>query len=403
MSDFMYKDIPVMTLKDERGVPNSIVKVLEPGLLPFALRQKKELTFSDVQKWLDSRKLPKTREGIEQQMTDYPKIFQSYRYMSLDDPFWIRRTQFNDWKKLNFYNRYYDTGFGDMIFTPYKAKTYTIKSDSSPDIMTGGVLRKCWRQDKENNSYLIKAGSVIFRHEPLSEVLASVFLEKLDLMPYVRYDLHIEGNTMCSKCRNFITPGEELITADRLFIDKPFDKKSSAYRQLTEIFKKYDIPGAEEYLDKVIFFDELVGNVNRSLKDLAFIYLPEKQAFKGPAPLFDNGCAFFTYNTVISLEDQSRLFSDISKDVFNRVLKNTDSVKALASDKGYQKIINNFPDITERTAAQLIQMLDERIDVYDRDKNIEKTKRRKKIKSFSQVNIASLSNINKELSKGSER
>ena len=48
-------------------------------------------------------------------------------------------------------------------------------------------------------------------------------------------------------------------------------------------------------------------------------------------------------------------------------------------------------------------MLDERIDVYDRDKNIEKTKRRKKIKSFSQVNIASLSNINKELSKGSER
>lgn len=398
MSELMYKDTVVVTLKDERGVPCDIEKIVEPGLLPFSLAKKSSPDFNDIMKWLNDRGIPKNREGISQYRELYPKIFQSYHYMSLDDPFWIRRRQFDKWQKLSFYSRHYDTGFGDLVFTPYKTKPYSIKPDSSPDIFTGGKLKKCWRQDKNNNSYLIKAGSVFFKHEPLSEVIASVFLEKLDLMPYARYDLCVEGNVMCSKCANFIIPGEELVTADKLFFDGGPDKDKSTYSQLIEKCKEFSIPGAEEYIDKVIFFDELIGNTERSLSDMAFIYLPEKKSFKGPAPLFDNGASFFTYNTVIQLEEKSSLFGDVSDDIYKKVLKNCKKIREFSNDKTYKQIISSYPDITERTAGELIEMIDERMDVVNREKNVEKNKKRQKVKSFARVNVSSLSNINKELS-----
>lgn len=399
MSELMYQDTVVVTLKDERGVPCDIEKIMEPGLLPFSLSKKSSLDFNDIMKWLNDRGIPKNREGISQYRELYPKIFQSFHYMSLDDPFWIRRRQFDKWQKLGFYNRHYDSGFGDLMFAPYKARPYSIRPDSSPDLFTGGKLKKCWRQDKKDNSYLIKAGSVFFKHEPLSEVIASVFLEKLNLMPYVRYDLCEEGNVMCSKCANFISPGEELVTADRLFSNNSYDNKKNAYLQLTERVKELSIPGACDYIDKVIFFDELIGNTERALNDIAFIYLPEKKCFKGPAPLFDNGSSFFSYNTVIQLEEKSSLFGDVSDNIYKKVLSDRKNIKDLLNDKSYKRIITLYPDITEKTAGELIEMIDERMDVFNREKNVEKNKKRQKVKSFAAVNISSLSNINTEFNR----
>lgn len=400
MSDLMYKDTVVVTLKNTKGTPSDIEKINEPELLPFVLSQKKELRFEDIKSWLSNRSIPAFREGLEQSMELSPRSFKTYRYMSLDDSFWIRGRNSEKWNNINFFTRQYDPGMGNLLMKIYLARPNAVKEDSSPDLCTGGALRKCWRQKKDKSSYLVKAGSTVFKHEPLSEVLTSVFLEKLAMIPFARYDLCVDGVTMCSRCDNFVSPGEELVTADKLFTDdNPYNTDKSAYNQLLEVFKKFDIPRAKNFLDRLIFIDMVTGNVRRELKDIGFIYLPQEQRFKGPAPVFDNGSAFFNRNDIVRLDAKSLLFGDVEEQIYNEQAAECNNLKVLAEDKDYRRIISNFPDLTRKIVKDLIEVIDQRAEVLDRNKNIEKEKKREKVKSFAAVNITSLANINTEFNR----
>ncbi|MGN0241217.1 MAG: hypothetical protein ACI4CS_05975, partial [Candidatus Weimeria sp.] len=227
MPQLMYMDDPLLTFKEVNGKVTAITKVEDTRHLPFLLT--KSITPEKLEEWKERRRIPDSREGISSLKKQRKKLFTQKSYASLADSYWIKY-RYEKWKDVNFFTRLYSPVIGDLTFKSYMTEDTVFKPDLSPDLTTIGVLRKCWRQyDGKTDSYLLKAGSEKYHHEPLSEVLSSVMLERLDLIKSVKYDLAVEGIEMCSKCKNFVKPGEELITAVDFYYDKKRGEKETVY------------------------------------------------------------------------------------------------------------------------------------------------------------------------------
>lgn len=354
MAKLMYMDIPLLDFTEKEGKVDSITSISEPKLLPFFLL--KNISPERLDRWRSKRRIPDRREEIEEIKKRREKLFTQKNYASLMDPYWIKY-RYEKWKDVNFFTRIYSPIIGDLTFKPYMAEDITFKPDLSPDLSTIGVLRKCWRQyNGKTDSYLIKAGSVKYHHEPLSEVLSSVILEKLDIVRSVKYDLTVEGTEMCSKCKNFVKQGEELITAADFYFDKKREKDETVYEHLVEMCKESNIEHAKSFIDKMVFVDELLGNTDRNLSNIGFIRDIKTGEIK-PAPLYDNGTAFFGEDNI----KHSRLVFKETDKIVNRVLKDA-NIKALLNDKSYEDIIANYPGIDREKADAVASHIEQDFD-----------------------------------------
>ena len=143
------------------------------------------------------------------------------------------------------------------VFYPWRA-TRRIRN-LSPDLTTGGISKKRWRQNKDNTSYLIKAGSTATHTSPLSEILVSILCEKLEI-PCVKYDLCVEGTEICSRCDNMITEDTELVSAADIYHLGPRRDGETPYAHLLHECKKLEIPDAEKRINHIILVGNLTGN-----------------------------------------------------------------------------------------------------------------------------------------------
>lgn len=372
MPDLMYMDEPVLSFKEVKGEVTEITRVTEPKFLPFYLS--KNISPERMNEWRRRRQIPETREGIKELKKKREKLFSQKSYASLADPYWIRY-RYEKWKDVNFFMRLYSPVIGDLVFKPYQTESVTYKPDLSPDLSTIGVLRKCWRQyDGKNDSYLLKAGSVKYHHEPLSEVLSSVILEKLGLVKAVKYDLAVEGVEMCSKCKNFVKQGEELITAVDFYYDKKREDTETVYEHLVEMCKENGIEHARSFIDKMTFVDVLLGNTDRNLSNIGFIRDVKNGVIK-PAPLYDNGTAFFGENNI--KHDHNLKFVE-EKKIFKKVVRDAD-IKALKDDKTYEDIIKNYPGIDKETADRVTE------EIEGEFHNLWKGKKRERVAEFDEI------------------
>ena len=160
-----------------------------------------------------------------------------------------------------------------------------------------------------------------FGYEALAETVVSVLLEQSNLetdtpFTFVRYHMerlqvHGRERTGCSS-RNFLQPGQALITVNRLLsshLGKPLreklarlssDKKRIAYQaEMTA-----EMTGLElfpQYLTLLFEVDALFCNDDRHLNNIAVI---EKNGKYDYCPIFDNGAGLLS-NTQLSQMDIS--------------------------------------------------------------------------------------------------
>lgn len=345
---------PVLTFDIENDVPKKIVKIDDERLLPVAL--KNNCTPEALANWLNMRSIPDGREGYDEIKSSYGDIIKNSKlnYLSLTDPYWVKR-RLEDWRKINLYDNSYNTFIGDATFTPWDVDIRS--KGASADATTGGMLKKMWRRDQgERVDYLIKAGSAAFKSEPLHEVLVSAMLEKMkDFIPFVRYDLCVEGLVMCCKCPNFIHKGEALVPASDFYFKEKRAENESVFDHLVKMCKKEKIPGAKEFIEKMIVIDELTGNIDRNLGNIGFIYDAEKGVFKGPAPLYDNGDSYKD-TKVFKDRTPSKLFGDVERGICDRYTKNIDL--SFMEGKIYKKLIYNYPGISEAKRSNLITAIE---------------------------------------------
>lgn len=355
MSELWFKNEKVLTLKDIEGVPGRIEKIDSPELLPFVLRD--NCNNESFIKWLRKRNIPKEREGYKEVIEEFSDnwLYQK-NYASLSDQYWIKRRT-EKWNTVNFFKIRYSTEIGDMFFTPWDIDT-TKHNNNTPDMTTGGVLKKRWCQNSDRTSFLIKAGSKETRQDPLSEVLVSVLCERIGIIKSAGYDLHIEGNLMCSKTQNFINEETELITASDFYYKEEKQAGDTVYDHLIKMCEKNRIPKAKEFIDAMIFIDCITANEDRNLNNIGFIKKSGTDEFIGPAPLYDCGNAYWSTKNVNDAV-KSKLFGDVEPYIVKNQKKICD-ISFLETDESYIHLIETYPGITDEKKENLIKAIKRR-------------------------------------------
>ncbi len=356
MSILCLKDEPVLKLKDVNGKPSELVEIINSDLLPLCLKDK--CTTKTILEWMNKRNMPSNREGIEAVNKRFGEKWQDANpnFLSLSDHYWIKKRE-EKWKRLNFFTNPYSPDIGNMFFSPWKISNSN-RVGVSPDLTCGGVLKKCWRQNNnDRTSYLVKAGSAISHQEPLSEVLVSVFCEKLGEIDCVKYELHVEGVVMCSKCNNFVTVNTDFVPASYIYGHEPRKDNETVFDHLVRMCEFYDIPNAEEHLKWVIFVDRVTGNMDRNLNNIGFLRDVKTLKFIGPAPLFDSGNAYWD-TSFVKKDKISKCFADSEKKIFDEMKKKVDL--SILDDKSYEGLILKYPEISDQHKEALIKVIADR-------------------------------------------
>lgn len=351
MTSLMLKDTEVIRFKGYSVIPSEIGKIITPEALPAQLRYKDKLTMDDFNKWFKSRQMPDEREDLAYVLETYGDNWRDSHYASLTDQYWLKRRD-EGWAKVNMFRGNYSLDLGNAFFAPGKISS-KIKGDS-PDLTTGGIVKKRWVLNyTTKQSSLVKAASEQTKQEPLNEVLASVLAEQLELPNVVSYDYHIEGTSLCSICKNFVTEDAELVPLSAFYSLIPRKENESVYDHILMMCDKLEIPGAKEHLDMMIFFDKLIHNTDRNLSNIGFLRDSSTFRFIGPAPLYDFAQSYWNRNDI--QQGHSTLFGNVEDKIFDTYKHGLTKFCNVLNSMDYKNVILNYPMISESRKDKLIE------------------------------------------------
>lgn len=369
------KRIPIMSLMMDGTEVVEIGKVGNEKYWP--LRFYNGVDLKNLNDWLGKRIMKKNREGVVDVEKEFPK-FANYGCMfSLSDQYWFKFEEGQTWDDLNFFTNSYSEDVGKMFFSPWEVDPQLVGSPS-PDLTTNGVLKKCWRRENGKN-YLYKAGSDRLQQQPISEVLASILLKKLNFIPFVEYELALNGLKLCSKCESFIDEDTEYVPASHLYFLEPVKKGVSVYDHLVKMANKLGFYGTEDYLDAMIAADKIIGNDDRHLGNFGFIRNVETAEIVDFAPLFDSGSSFFGKEEK-KPTNKKAIFKDKEIECMESVIKKYD-LSVVQDHEQMFNLIDKYPSISwsEKQAikqrilksAENLKMLTKAI--MEEDNSIEET------------------------------
>lgn len=338
----------------EDGKVKRIEKCFDTEHLPVSLQW--NLTEDTLNRWLSKRKIPESREGYAAFRRDFPEAKDSRCMFSLSDQYWFRYAQEETWDTHNFFTNPYSEDFGRAFFMPWEFGHRHI-FQPSPDMTTNGALKKRWARGEDGTSYLLKAGSRALHQEPVTEVLASIMLQKLDIIPYVEYELVVDSLRLCSKCRNFVDKDTEFVPASHIYFKEKRPKERSIYDHLLMMCGKYApaVVGAQKYVDAMIVADHVIGNDDRHMGNFGFLRDVETGVITGFAPLFDSGSS---YSVINGKPKGSKYFSDKEKDALRRIARKIDPDKVRDHKEAFS-LIDSYPEISKLQRDVLKEFLED--------------------------------------------
>ena len=341
---------PLVELEIEKTKVTQIYRVIDEVCLPIVLQG--HLTTDTINDWLSKRVIPEKRDGMTEIRAHFSGFANFNNMFSLSDQYWFQFNEDETWDKLNFFTNSYAEDFGKMFFSPWEVREENL-SLSTPDITTNGVLRKRWIREENGESYLIKAGSKFYHQEPLSEVLASITLERLELLPFVKYELAVDGLRLCSKCKNFVNENTEFVPASYIYSKIPRKKDETVYEHLLLMCEKYGIANAQEYINNMITADKIIGNDDRHLGNFGFIRDVETGKIIGFAPLFDSGSAYWTKPGTAK---KQRLFADQEKEALKDAMHRMNFDSVIEHQEMF-RLIDMYPEIGKRKRIEIKQSI----------------------------------------------
>ena len=338
---------PILSVDIDNGEIRELKEIIDEEFLPISLQENlslsnKEQSVRKINEWLKKRKIPDKREGFAITQKRFPG-FDTYTNMfSLSDQYWFQYKSSENWDDMNFFTNRYDEAVGDFFFLYWTADKRKI-GVQTPELTTNGVLTKRWIQDDDLTSYLIKAGSTKYRQEPLSEVLSSLILQRLDIIPFVKYDLVVHGLKMCSRCKNFITADTEFVPAMHIYKKEEKKQDTEPVMHFIRMCEKYGIKDVESYLNKMIAADKILKNDDRHFGNFGFLRSAETGKILGFAPIFDNGRCF--YSGKVDRTNTHELFGKYQNRAMRETIQNSD-IKTISNLKAFTKLISVYPNLT---------------------------------------------------------
>lgn len=371
---------PILSLEMENGNVTELKEVINEEFLPISLQDcllpGNDISVKKINEWINKRKIPEKREGLQLARKRFPGFTTYTNMFSLSDQYWFQYKSSENWDDMNYFTNRYDGAVGDFFFLYWKADKKKI-GVQTPDLTTNGVLTKRWLQDDDMTSYLLKAGSTKYRQEPLSEVLSSQILQRLNIIPFVKYELVVHGLKMCSKCKNFIDENTEFVPAMHIY--KKAEKKNDVepMQHFIRMCEKYGIQDVEEYLNHMIAADKILKNDDRHFGNFGFLRSAETGQILGFAPLFDNGRCF--YSGKIDRTNTHEIFGKYQNRALRETFKNAD-IKPISNIKAFGNLINQYPNLTDKEKMNInAKVNDSMIEIND---IIEKVKTMEEKKSL---------------------
>lgn len=350
----MNKNTPILEIMIEKSSIMKIGKVLNEDMLPIPLQQ--ECTQSLVNNWFAKRLMPEKRDGLKAVRMLFKNIETEKYFFSLSDQYWVKYNQKDSWTKYNPFTNRYNSEVGKAFFEPWMVNTDHIAA-TSPDRTTNGVLKKRWVQADDMTSRLHKQGSIAWHQEPLSEVMASIMLKRLNLLPFVEYELIIDGLCFCSSCKNFVTQDTEFVPAYAIYQLEPKKEEESEYIHFIKMCEKCSIAGAREFMDKMIAADHIICNTDRHFGNFGFLRNADDGKILGFAPLFDCGSAY--WGTTDKVEKQKSHYFKAEETAAVKKAWGSGLLKKAKSTKSIHDLLMSYPDITDKKKEAISTMIGE--------------------------------------------
>ena len=261
----------------------------------------------DLAAWIAARAIPDLRpnlapvlrEVVAQHAADL--MFASWG-LNLSDQYWFKPAGSDlRWHDVNYFENGYQEDLGETLLAGASPKRLP-KPAHSPDTATPGMLAKTWMR-RNGVDYLVKGGSSSENREPYNELLATRLLSRLLAEDeFVAYDLIEWRGRAYSSCPTMVSSETELIPAADVLTAFGITEGRDSHRGYLEAGRELGVPGIAEAVDKMIVVDFLMANFDRHTYNFGLIRNVETLDGYRVAPLFDNGCGFYSRATIGELE-----------------------------------------------------------------------------------------------------
>ena len=358
--------------------PKTLAHIISVGEIyniehfPVGTVIKQEANKTALAKWWSKRSIPASREGIDEvldelNLTVPQELLEKSYGLSLSDQYWISpKDNPLNWSKVNFFDNEFSEDLGDLLFG------YAKKSDSlnlsTPDNSSDGQLKKRWKL-VEGWRVLIKCSNKPYYQEALSEVIASLIADKLNI-PHIPYKLAWEKDVPYSVCKDFITRDTELVSAQYVLLSSKKPNDLSTYEFYIKCGEDFGIKNIRTETEKMIVLDFLIANEDRHFNNFGLIRNASTLEWIGVAPIFDCGTSLWhsTLETQIKPKSTS-LPSKPFKKIHSEQLKLVkdfswlDLKKLEGIESEINKILSESKYISEERRNILCSAISERIDL----------------------------------------
>ena len=337
----------------------------------------------ELNHWFQGRGIPSWRQNLEK-LLEKLNVYSSRELLdkayglSLSDQYWLKGIEQDlSWSDINFFEN-------DFEYQEYLDASLNYDSDStnkislhSPNNTTDGMVKKGWIIDNQKNRVLVKGTYSLARLEPINEWLASQICKRLDL-DYCDYSLDVMDNQLISKCSNFLTSDEEIISSCDIMELEKKDNNTSDFEHYISILEDHGITDARKKMSDMYLVDFLLMNTDRHMKNYGIIRNVETLEWERTTPIFDTGNSLQSdvpTNEIDFYNDNYKFFTSRTmtlNDLLKYIqIKEYDLSKLKGIVEDLDEVLNEYSDVidlSETRYEKTIQGFKYRVDWLEKYK-----------------------------------
>lgn len=382
----MNKNTPVMLI-DYSKVDNAITNIIEiynieyaPLAIFNAYNDKSQSLVKESNAWFRGRGIPSWRKDLENlleklNVSSPEELLNKSFSLSLSDQYWLKDSEISiKWEDINFFTN-------DFLYEAYleaslDSSSNEISTDKnvlrSPNNTTDGMLQKGWIIEK-GKRVLVKGTYTFNREEPFNEWLASQVCKRLGFS-YCNYTIDfINNEKLVSKCENFVSSDEEIISAYDIYKSVKKPNNINDYEHYINILEQHNVPDARKNVASMFLVDYILMNTDRHMKNFGVIRNVNTLKWERTAPIFDTGQSMQCDRIVANMNfvtGTGKFFSNTNKkydDILKTVLPDVGKIDVSLLDglaDVYEKLLKEYQnktDMSDNRIAALYQGLKYRI------------------------------------------
>ena len=335
-----------------------------PLSLKNASKDKSKNIVKELNNWFKGRGIPSWRKDIETlleklNVSSREELLNKAFALSLSDQYWLKEENSDiEWKNINFFEN-------DFKYKGYLSASLSTFSNERPDLYspnntTDGMLQKAWIIEN-GDRVLVKGTYEASRQEPINEWLVSNICERLGF-EYCNYNVELVDGKLVSKCKDFISSDEEIVTAYDIFNSCNKNNNMSDLEHYIKILEEHNVPQARENIEDMFIVDFLVMNIDRHMKNFGIIRNVNTLEWVRTTPIFDTGEAMNCdkLTSEINFYDGTGKFFTNTNKKFSSYLENIKDIAKIDVNK-LEGIVQEYKEMLQKYQPYM-EISDERIE-----------------------------------------